>query len=198
MPIPKTIMSEKLEDAEVATCVEALFQHCRQSGFPVYDLSRAERRRRLESLLAFDYRSILKGGTIRQTMHAIGLCWHYHPHMWEIRCGNMRTPMQVFLDDELLKKAIEKRLRMGGYLSNGGLRKAISNFSGTQRVSTFRPTAAAAVYHELLPASGGTTWDMSSGFGGRFLGAICCPKVRKYIGTDPSAFDNLIWPLSMV
>ena len=188
MPTTRNIPPEKLADDEVAACVDALFQHCRQSGFPVYDLSRAERRRRLESLLAFDYRTILKGGIIRQTVHGISLCWYFQPHSWEIRCGNKRTPMEVFMDDDLLRKAIEKRLRMNGYISDNGLRKAISNFSGTQRVSNFRPTAAAAVYHELLPASGGVTWDFCGGFGGRLLGALACDRVKRYVATDPSTY----------
>jgi hypothetical protein len=35
---------------------------------------------------------------------------------------------------------------------------------------------------------------MSAGFGGRLLGALACPRVLKYIGTDPSSltFDGLM------
>jgi hypothetical protein len=101
--------------------------------------------------------------------------------------------MDVFLDDHLFKQAIAKRLALGSYLSDGGIRKALSTYSGTQRVSTFRPTAAAAVYRELLPAKGGATWDFSGGFGGRLLGALACRLVKKYIATEPSTmtFEGL-------
>jgi hypothetical protein len=37
-----------------------------------------------------------------------------------------------------------------------------------------------------MPERGSVTWDMSSGWGGRLLGAFACKKVTKYIGTDPS------------
>ena len=110
----------------------------------------------------------------------------YNPHIWDIRCGNKKTPMEVFLDDRLFKKAIAKRLALGSYLSDGGIRKALSTFSGTQRVSTFRPSAAASIYHELLPARGGVTWDCCAGFGGRLLGSLACRRVRRYVATEPS------------
>lgn len=29
---------------------------------------------------------------------------------------------------------------------------------------------------------------MSSGFGGRLLGALACDRVDKYVGTDPSTY----------
>ena len=179
-------MMHHTELAEQNACVEALFCHYRASGFPVYDLSPRERAERLASLMAFDHSTILKKGVVRQTMHGMGLVWHYNPHIWDIRCGNKKTPMEVFLDDRLFKKAIAKRLALGSYLSDGGIRKALSTFSGTQRVSTFRPSAAASIYHELLPARGGVTWDCCAGFGGRLLGSLACRRVRRYVATEPS------------
>jgi hypothetical protein len=171
---------------EQDACVEALFSHYRANGFPVYDLSPRERAERLASLMAFDHSTILKNGVIRQTMHGMSLCWHYHPHMWDIRCGGKKTPMEVFLNDRLFKQAIAKRLEIGSYVTDGGVRKTLANFSGTQRVSTFRPSAAASIYRELLPAKGGVTWDFSGGFGGRLLGALACRRVKKYIATEPA------------
>jgi hypothetical protein len=54
-------------------------------------------------------------------------------------------------------------------------------------VSTFRPSAAAAIYRELLPAQGGATWDFSGGFGGRLLGALASRRVKRYIATEPAS-----------
>jgi hypothetical protein len=92
----------------------------------------------------------------------------------------------VFTDDESFLKAIERRTKLGNAFSDSGLRKILRTFSSTQSVSNFRPTAAAAVYHRLLPDEGGVVWDMSAGFGGRVLGALACDRVDRYIGTDPS------------
>ena len=175
------------ESAEQDACVEAIFSHYRANGFPVYDLTQQERIQRLASLIAFDHSTVIRNGIVRQTMHGMSLSWHYHPHMWDVRCGGKRTAMEVFMNDDLLKGAIAKRLEMGGYISDGGLRKAISTYSGTQRVSTFRPTAAASLYAALLPTSGGVTWDFCSGFGGRLLGALASQRVKTYIGTEPAS-----------
>jgi hypothetical protein len=82
-------------------------------------------------------------------------------------------------------KAIAKRMKHGTYISDSGIRKALRSYTGAQAVSNFRPTAAAALYHHYMPI-GGTTWDMSSGWGGRLLGAMACSHVGRYIGTDPS------------
>jgi hypothetical protein len=188
-PTLAAVTESRLRQGELAeqdACVDALFTHYRTSGFPVYDLSPRERAERLAALMAFDHSTILKDGVIRQTMHGMSLCWHYHPHMWDIRCGGKRTPMDVFLSDRLFKLALARRLEMGGYVTDGGIRKALANYSGTQRVSTFRPTAAASIYRELLPVKDGTTWDFSGGFGGRLLGALACRRVKRYIASEPS------------
>jgi len=109
-----------------------------------------------------------------------------------VRCGNRKTPVELFSDDLLFLRAIERRTKLGNAFSESGLRKILRSFSSTQSVSNFRPTAAAAIYHRLLPERG-VVWDMSAGFGGRLLGALACDRVDRYIGTDPSthAMDGL-------
>ena len=65
-----------------------------------------------------------------------------------------------------------------------GLRKTLRIMTGSQGVSNFRPTAAHAIYSRFLP-EGGTTWDMSGGYGGRLLGAI--KSQINYIATEPAS-----------
>ena len=166
---------------------EAIFAHYRTVGFPYYDLSEDEKSQKFESLRRYDHTTVISPeGVVKQTMHGLALAWHYHPHQWCIPCGEMFTPMQVFADDTLFRKAIAKRIKLGTYMTDSGIRKGIRSFSGTQSVSNFRPTAAAAIYHRYLPPQG-VTWDMSSGFGGRLLGALACDRVGTYIGTDPNS-----------
>jgi hypothetical protein len=128
---------------------------------------------------------LIDGDIVKQTMHGLKLAWSYHNHSWSVRCGTMRTPVEVYESDTLFRGAIHKRILYGSNISDSGLRKALRTYSGTQAVSNFRPTAAAALYNLLLPPEGGDVWDMSSGFGSRLLGAFACPKVKRYIGTDP-------------
>ena len=116
-------------------------------------------------------------------MHGLALAWSYHPHSWEVSCNNKKTPMGIYKDDELFLKCISKRLKMGTYMSNSGIRKMLRIMTGVQSVSNFRPTAAAVIYQKF--AFGGVVWDMSGGWGGRMLGAIIS-DVKKYIVTEPS------------
>ncbi len=182
-----------LRHDDIASC-RADFEHHREQGFPVYSLKRDQRRQELLELMVADHAGIIDTqGRIKQTMHGLALAWHYHPLAWTVKCGNRKTPIEVFIDDESFLKAIERRTKLGNAFSDGGLRKILRTFSSTQSVSNFRPTAAAAVYHRLLPDEGGVVWDMSAGFGGRLCGALACDRVDRYIGTDPSthAIDGL-------
>ena len=170
------------------------FHRFRNEGFPVYSLNRDQRRKALQRLLRYDRTQLIKGGVLSQTMHGLALAWHYHPHAFTIRCGKMLTPQEVFGDDDRLRNSLKRRLKLGSCLTQSDLRKALKTFSGAQGVSNFRPTAAAAIYDRYLPERGGVTWDMSSGFGGRLLGAIASSRVLKYIGTDPATLtmDGLL------
>jgi 16S rRNA G966 N2-methylase RsmD len=124
------------------------------------------------------------------------LCWHYHPHHWSIRCASARTAVQTWEDDSHLRAAIAKavtqpylkwshsRDEQGPYLAPSHLRAALRRASSVQRVSCFRPTAAAAIYDRFCT---GATWDPCAGFGGRLLGAIASANVRRYVACDPSS-----------
>jgi hypothetical protein len=173
---------------DIASC-RADFEHYRREGFPVYSLKRDEKRKELLDLFIADHAGIIDAkGRIKQTMHGLSLAWHYHPLAWTVRCGKRKTPVELFSNDLLFLGAIERRTKLGNAFSDSGLRKILRSFSSTQSVSNFRPTAAAAVYHRLLPIRGGVVWDMCSGFGGRLLGALACDHVDRYIGTDPSTY----------
>lgn len=178
---------------DLASCRDD-FEHYREQGFPVYSLKRDEKRQELLDLLTADHAGIIDAkGRVKQTMHGLALAWHYHPLAWTVRCGKRKTPVELFSDDMQFLRAIERRTKLGNAFTDSGMRKILRSFSSTQSVSNFRPTAAAAVYHRLLPESGGVVWDMCSGFGGRLLGALACDRVDRYVGTDPStnAMDGL-------
>jgi hypothetical protein len=177
-----------LRHDDIASC-RGDFEYYRREGFPVYSLKRDEKRQELLDLLVADHAGIIdKQGRIKQTMHGLALAWHYQPLAWSIRCGNRKTPIELFSDDMLFLKAIERRTKLGNAFSDGGLRKILRTFSSTQSVSNFRPTAAAAIYHRLLPEKGGVVFDPCAGFGGRLCGALACDRVDRYIATDPSTY----------
>ena len=107
--------------------------------------------------------------------------------MVNVRCRQFRTPMELYLDDELFKKALRKRIRFGdrsGELRVGGVRKMLYSYSGTQRVSNIRPTAAKAIYNFFQPR---LALDFCAGWGGRLLGALA--SQTKYVGIDPNTLS---------
>jgi hypothetical protein len=118
-------------------------------------------------------------------------------HAWGIKCGKMRTPMEIWEDEEHLKKGLNKILsgtffkqKPAHMITESDMRSMLRRYSGTQMVSNFRPTAAAALYDIFVekdsPLEGtksGLVWDPSMGYGGRLLGAISAGV--NYIGTDP-------------
>jgi hypothetical protein len=169
------------------------FDEVRTAGFPGYFLNMEEKWHEMRLLLAYDRSRLIESGIVGQSMHGLALAWNYFPHAWGVRCNDRLSPLETFADDERLQNALTRRNKYGSLKSESDLRKALRTVSGTQAVSNFRPTAAAALYDRYMPEGGGVTWDMSSGYGGRLLGAIATNRVRKYIGTDPASltFDGL-------
>ena len=170
------------DEQEMKDYQEKVFNYYRSHGFPYFPDDMPTRYKEYLKLMKYSGMP-LKDGVITQTMHGLSLAWSYMPHSWSVVCNDKLTPIDVFNDDELLKKVIAKRIKIGDNMSHNGLRKMLKMYTGVQSVSNFRPTAAYALYNHFCE-EGDTVLDMSSGFGGRILGAMKA-KVR-YIGYDPS------------
>jgi len=149
-----------------------VFDHFRNNGFPYFPTDEEWRLNELRNLTNYDYTRCLDidNKLISQSMHGLSLSWSYHPHHYSIPCNNKRTVMELFENDDLLKGVIAKRIKIGDNMSDNGLRKMMKIFTDTHCVSNFRPTSAAAIYKHFCTENG-TVFDMSSGFGGRLLGA---------------------------
>lgn len=176
---------ENLSEEAQVEFRRTLVRWFRINGFPHFKYSLQEQSEELDRLDRFMEKNDLeKDGVIRQTMHGMGLCWSYHPHHWEIRCGNSKTPMEVFLDDNLLNKSIKKRMKTGTHINKAMMRKTFKVSGGAQTVSNFRPSVARWIYDKY--AGDGVVYDPCAGFGGRLIGAITSPKVKSYTGLEPS------------
>ena len=168
-------------------------------GFPFYPTDRKWRDDTFNQLYNFKRDTLIdrKNKVIGQSAHGLNLAWSYMEHAWGIKCGKMRTPVEIWNDEEHLKKGINKILtgtffkqKAAHQITDSDMRSMLRRYTGTQMVSNFRPTAAAALYDVFVdkesPLEGteaGTVWDPSMGYGGRLLGAICAGV--NYIGTDP-------------
>ena len=184
----KGFTDEELEEYKLK-----LFNFYKQHGFPYFDMTDEQCSRVVDNLLNFDSdRIILDENYLKQVMNGLNLVNFFMPHIFEVKCRNFKSPMECFQDDEMLKKAIKKRLSMGDNMSHAGMRKALSWTHGTHRVSNFRPTIAKYIYDNY--SGDGRVLDFSSGFGGRLFGAFASQKVKTYVGTDPSTktYEGLI------
>tara|TARA_R110000851_G_scaffold46656_3_gene113516 strand:- start:2967 stop:4025 length:1059 start_codon:yes stop_codon:yes gene_type:complete len=173
-------------DTEKENHIEKVFQFYRKNGFPYFPTHRPYRIKKLSQALAcrIDEQIDRDNKTIRQSMNGLAFCWSYHPQAFGVKCNTMRTPIEVFESDELFRRLLWKcgSEKMGQGWHDSQLRLTCSIFSGTQRVSNFRPSAAAAIY-KIFCHKGDSVYDMSSGYGGRCLGAHMAKM--KYFGVDP-------------
>ena len=171
----------------------------KEKGFPYYPKDEDWRNNIFNQLINFKRDTLVDRRTnvIGQSAHGLNLAWSFMEHAWGIKCGKMHTPMDIWNDEEHLKKGLNKILsgtfftkRPAHKITESDMRSMLRRYSGTQMVSNFRPTAAAAMYDIFVdkdsPLEGttaGTVWDPSMGYGGRLLGAIAAGV--NYIGTDP-------------
>jgi hypothetical protein len=179
--------------------IDSVYDELKSRGFPHYPTDYNWRKKEFAKLLRFDRSTLFKPKHKRvgASSHGLGLAWSYMQHHWGIKCGTMKTPLEIWNDEKHLKIGIRKLLEGTFWeqqdyhnITDSTLRSLLRRYSGTQAVSNFRPTAAALMYDKFLEKSSplfgtkaGVTWDMSCGYGGRLLGAIAADV--NYIGTDP-------------
>jgi len=164
--------------------VEDIFYYYRNHrGFPFFELSKEERDDIFNKLQNFDSKSILKeDNVLSQNMLGLNLCNYYMPHMWFITCNGFTSPWETFSNNDLFRKAIKKRLKLGTNISDAGIRKTLCWSNGAQRVSNFRPTVAKYIYDTY--GNQGKVLDFSAGYGGRLIGALSS-SINYYMGVDP-------------
>jgi len=180
---PKGKFWENFTDDQLSELENEIFRDLRASGFPHPVYTILEKIRDFECVKkSGSALPLIEDGIIRQTMQGLKVLWPYFPHHINVKCGKLMSPAEAFADDKMLIRAIRQRLRIGTYVTASGFRKSIKTIGSCQGVSNFRPTAAKAIYDYF---GGGVVYDMSSGYGGRMLGAMASDKVTKYIGCEP-------------
>ena len=167
---------------ELSNYKNKLFKFYKENGFPYYPTDEKYRKAQFNRLKKTNPKHIGEDKFLKQFMVGLNLAWSYFPHAFSVKCNGLLSPKEVFDNDELFKKVIEKRLMRGDNMSDSGIRKTLRIFTGAQSVSNFRPTVATYLYNKY--AKDGVVWDMSCGFGGRLLGFMVS-EAKKYIGTEP-------------
>lgn len=181
-----------MSESQLQEYQKQVFDYYRKNGYPYLPTDDRWRKEQLQDFLSFEDQSVCIDDKFQQTMHGLSYCWSFMPHSFNVKCGNKKTPLEAFNDDDTLKKIIKKCIFFQKRnMSDTRIRSMSKIVSGVQGVSNFRPTTATCIYNKF--AKGKVVWDMSCGYGGRMLGAIKS-GVKKYIGTEPCTvtYENLI------
>ena len=158
---------------------EATFAHYRAAGFPYPDPPLFECMLEINRLASMSLDQLIK------TTVGYAVADKFQRHRFASSAENKRSPLDSFLDDKQLKRAIELSLGYESSLSDGAIRGLIGLVKNTQACSNFRPGFAAYMYRKFCPP-GGTVLDTSTGYGGRLVGAIASTVVAHYVGIDPN------------
>ena len=86
-------------------------QDWKSKGFPYYPEDRKWRDDEFNKLMSFNRDTLLERQhkIIGQSTHGLTLAWSYMHHAWSVKCGKMKTPMDIWEDDDHLEKGINKK-----------------------------------------------------------------------------------------
>lgn len=161
------------------TIADACFAYYRDDvGFPYPNPALHEALNDLNKMAAMPLKALIR------TVVGYGIADKFQQHRFLAAAEKMKSPIESFLDDEQLRRAIDLIMKYDAFVSPGALRGTISMVRGTQACANFRPGFAAYLYRRFCPV-GGIVLDTSTGYGGRLVGAIASTVVKKYIGIDP-------------
>lgn len=184
---------KSMNDEDLSRYKDEIFQHYRKNGFPYFKLSQNDINKEFKKLKDIDINSlIIDNDIIKQNMLCLNVANYYMKHIFHVPSLKFKSPYDAFINDDMLKKAIDKRINFGDNMSDAGMRKVLSWVSGTQKVSNFRPTVAKYFYEKY--SNNGIILDFSCGFGGRLLAALSSNNVIEYHGVEPSlpTFNSLL------
>ena len=175
----------KLDAKKRAVIVEQAFEFWRNRGFPHYRLNRRQVEQEFSTLRQKNWKEVFTPEGLRSSNVGVRLANSFQPRIWSARVHRFRNPMEVFKDDRLLRKAIERSFVVWPerFSANAAcLRGILKTFPDTASVSNFKPMVAKAIIAKY--SRRGPVLDFSAGYGGRLLGALAIN--RPYVGIEPN------------
>lgn len=175
--------------------VEPLFNHFRQQGWIYPSFTESELRSEYSKLCASTV-DVTKTELNNNSSLATKICKHFCHSFYDSTERNHKTMMELWNDDDFLKKLIRNRLVINWSssvnetfsISHSMMIQGMRSMRAVPATSMFKPYIAKYVV-EKYSQPGDTVGDYSCGFGGRLLGAMSAN--RKYIGTDPLTVSEL-------
>jgi hypothetical protein len=185
-----------LNEAEREKLVDYLFDHFRLAGFPYPKISDTKLQQSYSKLKEY-IPCTVGDDNVLQNSGSIGLdiVKHFHgAKFYGSKTENGRSVLEVFNNDELLRKVLKNRLgwctssedgaeRPYAFgLTNDMLIQGIRSSGLSKSISQFKIPLAQFLYSTYCP-KGGTVGDFSAGWGARLLGAASLGF--QYYGIDP-------------
>ena len=96
------------DENELQENIDLVFNYWKKRGFPYYPTDKQWRDKQFEKLQNTDISSIIKDDIITSNILGSSLAFSFMPHHFKIRCGKMRTPMEIYNNEEHFKKGIKK------------------------------------------------------------------------------------------
>jgi len=182
------IRGGRIKPGTIPECeiIDTIFKHYRNIGFPYQEPQ--DKEKVVKELTNFNTNTIVKGDTIGKNMLGLGFLNPYFKHKWSVPCSGHKTPLEVYKNDEDFRTVITKVWHWavkheGCKVSENRIRQGLKIYGGAYTVSNFRPTVAKYIYEKY---GGPIVYDMSCGWGGRLLGALCSKNVKEYRGCEPA------------
>ena len=147
-----------------------------------------------------DFSKVYFDGTFHNNISTVGHNYlkYYFESYWKSAYKGNKSPVDCWLDDELMQKIIEYRIGCNNSdeVYDFSLHQMVKGLSANRKtVSFFKPTLAAGIYkHYLKNNSSPFVLDPCCGFGGRLLGFKAVYPNGKYIGCEPNVetYNELI------
>ena len=97
---------------QIQELVDEVYDMWKTKGFPYYPTEYNWRRKEFYKLTQFDRSTLIKpkSKAVGASAHGLSLAWSYMPHHWGIKCGTMKTPMEIWNDEKHFKIGIKKIL----------------------------------------------------------------------------------------
>src|SRR5258707_2257826 len=115
-----------------ARIVDQAFKYWRARGFPYYRLTKKQITQEFSRLQAKDWKPVFAAGSLLSPNTGLRVANAFQPGMRKAKVHRYRTPMEVFNDDQLLRKAIERALTIwpDRFAANAScLRRILKTFS---------------------------------------------------------------------
>ena len=185
------------DEVELEENINEVYKFWQERGFPYYNTDPTWRKEKMAKLQAVNCKDLLtKDNVIKPHQEGLSLAWSYMPHSFGIRCGKMRTPMEIYEDEEHFKKGIKKLLT--------------GSFFGKYSVSDLKPASKTTNVEDMFK-EGLTTYRSEEAK--HKAESVMRSLLRRYTGTQcvsnfrPTAaaclYQNfmkpgeLVWDMSM-